>query len=184
MRRILVTLLLLATLSACGFHLRGPQALPFATIYLEMNQYSDLAGAIKRQIATSGSTKVVDKIEDAEVRLVVVRDSKEKHILALSSTGTVREYELRQRFAFRVLDKKGNEVTPLNEIFIFRSVSFATGQELAKQQEEALLYRDMESDLVQQLLRRLAATKSRTSEEASTSASSPASAAASPAAPQ
>lgn len=170
LRRAFIAILLLATLSACGFHLRGPQPLPFATIYLEMNQYSDLAAAIKRQIATSGSTKVVSKIEDAQVRMVVVRDTKEKHILSLSSTGTVREYELRQRFAFRVLDKQGKEVTPLNEIFIFRTVSFATGQELAKEQEEALLYRDMEGDLVQQLLRRLASTKQAAEPAAATSA--------------
>jgi LPS-assembly lipoprotein len=30
---------------------------------------------------------------------------------------------------------------------------------MAKEQEEALLYRDMQSDLVQQILRRLAALK-------------------------
>ena len=158
MRRILIALLLLS-LAACGFHLRGPQPLPFATLYLEMNQYSDLAAAIKRQIATSGSTKVVDKVADAEVRMIVVRDAKEKHILSLSSTGTVREYELRQRFGFRLLDKQGKEVMPFNEIYIYRSVTFATGQELAKEQEEALLYRDMENDLVQQLMRRLASAK-------------------------
>lgn len=158
LRRAFIAILLLATLSACGFHLRGPQALPFATIYLEMNQYSDLAAAIKRQIATSGSTKVVSTVADAQVRMVVARDTKEKHILALSSTGTVREYELRQHFTFRVLDRQGKEVTPLSEIFIFRTVSFAAGQELAKEQEEALLYRDMENDLVQQLMRRLAST--------------------------
>ncbi|MDP5240371.1 LPS assembly lipoprotein LptE [Uliginosibacterium sp. 31-16] len=158
LRRILLAVLLVS-LSACGFHLRGPQPLPFATLYLEMNQYSDLAAAIKRQIATSGSTKVVDKVTDAEVRMVVVRDAKEKHILSLSSTGTVREYELRQRFGFRLLDKQGKEVMPFNEIYIYRSVTFATGQELAKEQEEALLYRDMENDLVQQLMRRLASAK-------------------------
>ena len=43
---------------------------------------------------------------------------------------------------------------PLNEIYVYRTVSFATGQELAKEQEESLLYRDMENDLVQQLMRR------------------------------
>lgn len=158
-RRTLIALVLLATLSACGFKLRGPQTLPFATLYLEMNTYTDLAAAIKRQVGTSNSTRVVSTLDEAEVRLVVLRDTKDKHILSLSSTGTVREYELRQRFAFRLMDKKGGEIMPLNEIYIFRTISFATGQELAKEQEEALLYRDMENDLVQQLMRRLASAK-------------------------
>jgi len=161
-RRVLVLILCGLALSACGFHLRGPQPLPFAKLYLEMNQYSDLAAAIKRQVATSGSTKVVNRLEDADVRLVVVRDNKEKHILSLTATGTVREYELRQYFSFRLIDNKGSEVMPLNQIYIFRTVSFATGQELAKEQEEALLYRDMENDLVQQLMRRLATAKTAT----------------------
>ena len=156
--RLLIALLLLS-LTACGFHLRGPQPLAFASIYLEMNQYSDLAAGIKRSIATSGSTRVVSKPEDAEVRLVVVADQKEKHILSLSSTGTVREYELRQRFAYRLIDRQGKEVQSLNEIYLARPVTFATGQELAKEQEDALLYRDMENDLIQQLMRRLAAAR-------------------------
>jgi LPS-assembly lipoprotein len=40
-----------------------------------------------------------------------------------------------------------------------RDVSYADSATLAKTQEENLLWRDMESDLVQQLLRRLAAVK-------------------------
>lgn len=158
-RRVLLPILCALALAACGFHLRGPQHLPFATIYLEMNQYSDMAADIKRQIAASGSTKVVSKSDEAEVRMVVVRDGKDKQILSLTSTGTVREYQLHQIFAFRLLNKQGQEVMPLNEIYISRSITFATGQELAKEQEEALIYRDMESDLVQQLMRRLATAK-------------------------
>jgi len=40
-----------------------------------------------------------------------------------------------------------------------RDISFNETQILAKESEESLLYRDMQTDLVQQLLRRLAAAK-------------------------
>jgi LPS-assembly lipoprotein len=43
-----------------------------------------------------------------------------------------------------------------------RDISFNESAVLAKEAEEGLLYRDMQSDIVQQLLRRLAAVKSLT----------------------
>jgi LPS-assembly lipoprotein len=41
-----------------------------------------------------------------------------------------------------------------------RDISFNESSALAKETEEQLLYRDMQSDIVQQLMRRLAAVKS------------------------
>jgi LPS-assembly lipoprotein len=124
--------------SGCGFQLRGPRPLPFESIYLGMYQYSDLAAAIRRQIRAGSTTVIADKAEDAEVRLQVLADTKEKAILALNTQGRVREYQLRQRFTFRLVDKSGQEIMGPSEIF---------------------LRRDMQGDLVQQLMRRLAAAK-------------------------
>ena len=154
-----VLLLCCLTLAACGFHLRGPRPLPFASIYLAMDPYADFTAALTRQIKTSGSTQVVSKVEDAEVQLQVTRNDQQKDILTLNSSGTVREYKLKRRFAYRLTGKDGHEVTPLSEIQITRDVSFNDSQALAKEQEELLLYRDMDADLLQQLMRRLAATR-------------------------
>jgi len=145
--------------AGCGFQLRGARPLPFESIYLGMYQYSELAAAIRRQIRANGGTVVAEKPEDAQVRLEVQADIKDKQILALNAQGRVREYKLRHRFVFRVVDKAGREVMPSSQIFLFRDQAFDDTQLLAKQQEEALLYRDMQNDLVQQLMRRLAAAK-------------------------
>jgi LPS-assembly lipoprotein len=40
-----------------------------------------------------------------------------------------------------------------------RDISFSEAAVLSKEAEETLLYRDMQSDIVQQLLRRMAAVK-------------------------
>lgn len=161
MTKLFRTVLLLCclTLAACGFHLRGPQKLPFASIYLAMDPYADFTAALKRQIKTSGSTQVASKVGDAEVQLQVTRNDQQKDILTLNSSGTVREYQLKRRFAYRLVGKDGHEITPMNEIQITRDVSFSDSQALAKEQEELLLYRDMDADLLQQLMRRLAATR-------------------------
>ncbi len=93
------------------------------------------------------------------MRLEVLADLKDKIILALNTQGRVREYQLRQRFAFRLVSKSGQEVMPSTEILLRRDLAFDDTQLLAKQQEEILLYRDMQNDLVQQLMRRLAAAR-------------------------
>ncbi|MCY1554599.1 LPS-assembly lipoprotein LptE [compost metagenome] len=46
------------------------------------------------------------------------------------------------------------------EMLLERDISFNETQVLAKDAEEAMLYRDMRSDIVQQVVRRLAAVKS------------------------
>ena len=155
----LIAGLLLLSLASCGFQLRGPKPMAFKTIYLEMSPYSELAADLKRQIKTSGTTVAVDSREEAEVRFVVLLDQREKAILSLAANGTVREYQLRTRFRFRLQDKAGKEVASLQEIYITRDITFNDSLVLAKEQEEVLLYRDMQNDLVQQITRRLASVK-------------------------
>ncbi|MGB0128988.1 MAG: LPS assembly lipoprotein LptE [Rhodocyclaceae bacterium] len=148
--------LALPLLTACGFHLRGPQSLPFKTIYVG-SPNSELSAALRRSIRTSGSTEVVDEPKEAEAVLTIVSEAKQKRILSLNAEGRVREFELRYTFAFRVNAKDGREIVPQNQILLTRDFSFNDSAVLAKEQEEALLYRDMQNDLVQQIMRRMAA---------------------------
>ncbi|GAB4059534.1 LPS assembly lipoprotein LptE [Uliginosibacterium sediminicola] len=155
----LAACLCIASLTACGFQLRGPKPLAFKTIYLGINPYSELNAALKRQIHTSGTTEAVAAATEAEVMLQVANDSQEKVILSLATDGTVREYQLRRSFSFRVQDRKGREVLSLAQINLTRDMTFSDNVRLAKDQEETQLYRDMEDDLVQQIMRRLAAIR-------------------------
>jgi LPS-assembly lipoprotein len=69
----------------------------------------------------------------------------------------VREYELIQTIRFSLVDREGNELIPPAQLSARREYTFDDEIVLGKEQEEALLYEDMESDLVRQLIRRLAA---------------------------
>jgi LPS-assembly lipoprotein len=71
----------------------------------------------------------------------------------------VREYTLFYKFRFKVRDNNGKPLLEPTEIVLKRDISFNESAVLAKESEEALLYRDMQSDLVQQILRRLSALK-------------------------
>lgn len=158
-RRLLVGSLLssAALMSGCGFRLRGPQPLAFATLHVGVNEFSELGADLRRRVATSGTTTVVENPAEAEASLQIIANEQTREILSLTGGGKVREYQLGQRIRFRLVDKEGKELIPPTNIAARREYTFNDEEVLGKQQEEALLYRDMQADLVQQLMRRLAA---------------------------
>ena len=151
--------------SACGFHLRGDSGhytLPFPSIYVGLPESSPLAIDLKRNIRANGGTTVVNTVRDADGVIEVLSNpekTKTKTILSLNSNGRVRQYLLTYSIVFRVLDKQGAELLGPTNITLTRPIDFNETQLLAKEQEEALLYRDMQTDLVQQMMRRIAAVK-------------------------
>lgn len=148
-----------AALAGCGFHLRGPADLPFSSLYVEAPTSSLFATQLKRVVAASSKTEVVDEAKAAQATLQLVLEQREKEILSLSGTGRVREFQLRYRVRYRVVDNAQRELVPTSEILLRRDFSFNDQEALSKESEEALLYRDMQTDAVQQLLRRLQVAK-------------------------
>jgi len=152
-------------LSACGFHLRGDgghYTLPFPTMYVGLPESSPLAIDLKRNIRANGGTTIVNSPKDADGVIEVISDpekTRTKSILSLNSNGRVREYLLAYNIVFRVRDRLGNELLAPTQIMLTRPITFNETQLLAKEQEEALLYKDMQTDLVQQMMRRMAAIK-------------------------
>ena len=154
--------LVLASLSACGFALRGSGGtynMPFKSIYLGFSDTSALGTELRRNLRGGDRVDVVSDIGKAEARFEVLSENRSKSILSLNAQGRVREYLLNYTLVFRVLDNKGDELLTPTEISLKRPLTFNETQVLAKESEEALLYRDMQTDLVQQIMRRLAAVK-------------------------
>ena len=148
---------LLAGLAGCGFHLRGQATLPFDTLYVPGS--SPLLVELKRNVSAGTNTKLVQNDKDAKAVFGLTQEVREKVILSFNTSGLVREYQLRYRVAFRLHDIKGRNYLPPSEIQLTRDVSFNEGQILAKEAEDALLYRDMQSDMVQQIIRRIVASR-------------------------
>ena len=146
--------------SACGFQLRGAQSLPYASMYLAVPENSELAVGLKRAIRVTGSTRLTETPAEAQAVLTPVGDSREKTVLSFNSAGRVREFQLRYRYSFRLQDPKGRDLIEPVVISMMRDFSFDDAAVLAKEQEEALLWRDMENDLVHQIMRRLATAAS------------------------
>lgn len=149
---------LLVCLCACGFQLRGTAALPFETLYIP-NTTGGVALDLKRNIQSGTRTKVVDNEKSAQALMELGGETKFRNILSLSGAGRVRELQLVYRINLRVHDGKGGEFIPLTTLSISRDLTYNDTDVLAKEAEEAAIYREMQSDLVQQILRRLSAAQ-------------------------
>ena len=158
-RRLVLGVLVAALPWGCGFQLRGRMDLPFETMYVEGMTYSVFASQLKRNIAAAGSTRLVDEPAEAAAVVYLMGDAQERGILAVSGAGRVRELQLRYRVSFRVATTAGREWLPVNEVLVVRDLTYDDTQILAKEGEAQMLFRDMQSDAVQQVLRRIQAIR-------------------------
>jgi LPS-assembly lipoprotein len=159
MKAVLFAALLSLLLAACGFHLRLKTDLPFNTMFIESSSFSSFANDLKRAIRVGSNAQIVEQAEQADATLAILSEGRERSILSLSGGGKVREFQLRYKVAYRLRDAHGKDLLSSGEIALKRDLIYDDQQVLAKESEEALLYRDMQSDAIQQLLRRIAAVR-------------------------
>ena len=147
-----------AAVTGCGFELRRTPELLFQSVQLKgFMEASPLARELRRSLAASRTTQVVESAAAAQVVLEALSDEREKSVVASTAAGQVRELQLRLRFQFRLRSASGKDLLPATEILLSRDMSYNETNALAKEQEEALLYTAMQSDIVAQVMRRLAA---------------------------
>ena len=162
-RRLLLSLSPALALGACGFRLRGAPDLAFQTLYVSVAENSSLGNELKRNLASLGAVQLITDVAQkpkAQAILDVLSETREKNVVGVNASGQVREFQLRVRVNFRLSTPQGAELIPATELLQQRDISFNESAVLAKEAEEGLLYRDMQTDIVQQLMRRLAAVKS------------------------
>lgn len=163
-----------ALLAGCGFQLRKAPDFVFDALVLNAPDSSPLAAELRRSLAAGGKVRVLSSGATAtpaggaasapaaplgQVVFDLLQEQREKVVVGMNSAGQVTEFQLRSRVRFRVRNAGGRELIPETELEQHRDISFNESAVLAKEAEESLLYRDMQSDMVQQLLRRLAAIR-------------------------
>jgi len=162
-RRHLQTLLLAgatAGLASCGFRLRGAMDFAFDTVAVT----PETGGAVAPELIRILGDRIrpVAPKQDQEPPQVIVDilgETREKSVVGTNSSGQVREFQLRLRVKFRMRTPQGRTLIEETEVAQQRDISFSEAAVLSKEAEEGLLFRDMQSDIVQQLLRRMAAVK-------------------------
>lgn len=153
-------------LSGCGFALRKAPTFAFDTVRLQgmegtqvSRELRDALQANGIRVLTSTTPATGSGAQTAQAILTVLVDQRERVVVGQTAAGQVRELQLRTRFVFRLRTPTDKIVIDDTELLLERDISFNETQVLAKDAEEQLLFRDMRSDIVQQVVRRLAAVK-------------------------
>ena len=155
-RRLLILILALQVLVACGFQLQSRSELPpemQRTKLVVQSPYSDFARRLETHLEQSG-VKVVTALDDAatlEVPLNRVR----KEIQSIGKDTRVREFLLRHTVEFRLLDSEGTEMIPLQVLEQSRVYSFEQKDILAVERENEYLRGELADSLARMVVRRL-----------------------------
>ncbi len=156
--RPVVSLLLVLSLllTGCGFHLRNQVDIPYSSIYIESS--GGAIAATLRQMITSGGhpEKIAPSAEKSERIIQILNESSQQLIIAITGAGLVSEYQLQYRVKYRLLTPDRKEVLAPTEITLSRDMNFNSTQPYAYGEEQAFLYRDMQTDAAHQILRRIA----------------------------
>lgn len=145
--------------SGCGFHLRGSYSLPFEKLYLAMPQNDPFTVMLVRNLKAQSSVSIVSSPQQAQAILSILSQQRTREETAYNAQGRAREYELGCEMAFRLANPKGFTFMPDVVLSATRNVTYNESQFLSHDFQDALIYKEMQNDIMNQLLRRIAAAK-------------------------
>ena len=154
----------LVALSGCGFELRKAPVFAFKTIAVKGN--SAILNLVRRNLKAAGTVTLVETTPGdaasaipADAVFEVLAEERSRLVVSTNSSGLVRDVELLFRFRFKLTAPGGKELLGPTLIEQRRDLTYNETNALAKEAEADLLYRDMQSDVAQQVVRRLGAVK-------------------------
>jgi LPS-assembly lipoprotein len=151
-----------AALTGCGFQLRQTGDYPFKTLYTGFPLTTPFGAELSRQLRATGRIELLTEprqAQQADVILEILQEQRQRVVVGLNASGQVRELQLRLTVKVRLRTPEGVEWIEPVELYQQRDLSFSETAALSKEIEEALLYRDMQNDIVQQIVRRLSRVK-------------------------
>ena len=161
-RRLFALWTVAAALAGCGFQLRQTGDYPFKTLFAGFSVTSPLGAELSRQLLGTGRIELLTEakqVQQADVVLDILQEQRQRVVVGLNASGQVRELQLRMTIRFRLRTPEGVEWIEPSELYQQRDLSFNETAALSKEIEEAMLYRDMQNDIVQQIVRRLSRVK-------------------------
>lgn len=158
MQKIIVSLLICLTISACGWHLRGSVAgsnessAPIELSITAQDNYSPLLGSLRQSLRAHKITEVPSK---ALFTLAIGNEVMNKRTAGVGADALTSAYEVILSVEYSI--KRNSELltTPKTKASISRTYSYNINNAATATQEEALILREMRRELAQQILRRI-----------------------------
>ena len=153
-----VLCVLVLSLVACGFTLRGAHELPpgMAETFIQAGTPgSALVVQLKRLLRES--TVRVTEHQASNAAVLKVRESSTRRVLSVGADAKAREYELQYSATFSVTIPGVEREFPEKTISLSRDYSFDRLAVLAANEEETMLMRDMQRELARMMIEQIAA---------------------------
>jgi LPS-assembly lipoprotein len=131
-------------------------------LYANFSISSPLGVELRRNLLGTGRIEVWSEpaqMFKADVILDILSEERQQVVVGINALGQVRELQLRLRISFRLRTPDGVNWIDSVELAQQRDLSFTETAALSKEIEQAMMYRDMQTDIVQQIMRRLAMVK-------------------------
>lgn len=151
----------LLVLSSCGWHLRGVEPLPeeFKTLYLSVpNETSELSRSLKQSLRAMG-VNLTDKATDAAMTLAITDVKNNRRTVSTSGRGKAAEYELTSLLTYEIRNNEGATLYGPDTVSAEKIYLFDPNSVVSAFEEEQILRKEMQRDLIQQLMRRYQAAK-------------------------
>ncbi|HAD48592.1 MAG: hypothetical protein CMF12_09575 [Idiomarina sp.] len=154
LRQSLLSVIVMITLSACGFQLRDNYQLPATLQQMQLQSVSSLQleASLRQRLLTAG-IQLSDQAAADVAQLRVLSDQLERRTLSLFESGQVAEYELLYRVNYQVI--RNGELIIEDTIEVARDYQDDPNFALAKTREREMLVAEMRDDAARRLVRQM-----------------------------
>ncbi len=149
-----------ASLSACGFRLRGSprpgdwsEDGELGAVFVEAGPGSEVAEPLRQQLRLRGASLAADAA-GADLRIELLGERPGRRALAIDNSGKVDEYELYLQLRYRIV-RRGEEPGEAEELRQARSYRFEQSEVLGADAEAEVLQVELREALAASLVLRL-----------------------------
>lgn len=154
MKKLIIPLMLVLLLSACGFHLRGMIDVPKwlnNVAFLTKNDDKQFLSLLKAQLE-GYSIQVNPDPGQAQYWLIINQIDLQQQIVSVGASTNPRQYVLTLVVEFMLQTRKGEVIKPARKIIVSRQLTVNNDRILGSNDEERILVGEMKRDAVMQMI--------------------------------
>ncbi|MDF9391611.1 MULTISPECIES: LPS assembly lipoprotein LptE [Methylococcus] len=151
-----LSLLFMASLAGCGFHLRGGETSDGAgqILYLEKAGSTRVGSRLPDAIRLTGA-QLARTMLDAKGVIRILKETDERRTMSLNLGGRGNLFDLYTRVRYEVTTPQGEIIIPPQEVEVKREYFNNQLSPIGQGEEESLLRSEMERELAETLVRRV-----------------------------
>ncbi|MDR3441407.1 MAG: LPS assembly lipoprotein LptE [Legionella sp.] len=154
MKKLIIPLMLVLLLSACGFHLRGMIDVPKwlnNVAFITKNDDKQFLSLLKAQLE-GYSIQVNPDPGLAQYWLIINQIDLQQQIVSVGASTNPRQYILTLTVEFMLQTRKGEVIKPTRKIIVSRQLTVNNDRILGSNDEERILVGEMKRDAVMQMI--------------------------------